>query len=523
MPTSTPTAPAGDLSLTADGILIYPGPERYSGDLLTFDVRPENLDGLDPGQVAVRVLYQGPEDSETVAEATLGHVAFDGIPRARMVWAWDTAGLEGPATLLFAVDPDDLIREGDENPTNNIVTLTVSLLPADRRPSVERQASWATATTDCCVLHYLTGTAADRDLPDLQAMAERAVQHSETRLGLALDEPLEIYFISRVIAHGGYARDHMVLSYLDRQYAVSNLELTVRHETVHILDSRFLTSWSPSILREGLAVWVTGGHFNLEPIALRAAALLDLDWYVPLEDLSNDFYPTQHEIGYLEGAALIEYLVQTYGQEAFWDFYRAFGEVDEREPQADVLDAVLQEQFGVGLAETETAFLRWLEAQPPAPEQARDLQITVYFFDTVRWYQSLYDPTAYFLITWLPNPLVGEERGIEADFLRHPRAPENVALETMLIAARQAQVAGDLDEAEALLEEVNRVLDGGRFLGRAADYLSLVRAVAAAGYETQQITLEGNAARVWAIAGNAWPTLSELHFQQTTTGWTLLQ
>jgi hypothetical protein len=436
-----------------------------------------------------------------------------------MTWAWDTTGLEGEETLTFWIDPEDLIQEGDEDPANNVVTMTVQLLPADERPEVEQRAEWRSVTTDCCILHYLSGTSAERDLDGLITLSEEAVNYAEERLGAQLEEPFEVYFINRIIAHGGYARQHLVLAYLDRHYPGAHLELTIRHEATHVLDALALTSWSPSLLREGLAVWVTGGHFKPEPILPRASALLELDWYIPLEELATSFYPRQHEIGYLEGAAFVEYLVQTYGWDAFIEFYKRFDDIAYETP-VDAIDSVLQESFGVSFEEAEQSFLNWLRANPPLPEHVRDVEDTVYFFDTVRHYQSVYDPTAWFMITWLPNPVVGEERSIEADFLRHPRSLENIALETMLIAAREAQLAESFDQAEALLDTVNHVVDTGIFEGTiAAEYLAIVEAADAAGYEVQQVDLSGTTARVWVIAD--WPDQVELDLQRTASEWVL--
>jgi hypothetical protein len=50
------------------------------------------------------------------------------------------------------------------------------------------------------------------------------------------------------------------------------------------------------------------------------AALLELGWYIPLATISKNVYDQQHDIGYLEGAAFIEYLVETYDFDDFNNF-----------------------------------------------------------------------------------------------------------------------------------------------------------------------------------------------------------
>jgi len=512
---STPT----DLYITPDDVLLYPGPGLYTGDRVTFDVIPRNLDGIGPSDVLVRIYHQTPDGAETVAEGRLGYHTFDGVPRARMTWAWDTEGLEGEQHLTVWVDPDDHIQEGDENPHNNSATIAVYLHPAAARGQPEASATWTTTTTQCCTLHYLTSTAAERDLHTIGAEADEALSHVQSTIHITPTKRLELYLVSRTIGQGGYVtgQGQIILSYLDRNYAGRDIRNVLRHEFTHALDALILVNWPPTLLREGLAVWATGGHFKPEPIPERASALLQLGWYVPLDRLADDFYNYQHEVSYLEGAGLVAYLVEVHGWEGFLRFYTSF---NPSGTAAGALDAALVETFGVGLEETEDGFLRWLEAHPPTPDQVRDLEVTVHLFDTVRRYQQVYEPVAYFWSGWLPNPAEAESRGIVADFIRHPRDPENVALETMLIAAQDALVAGEFDRAEALLGAVNHVLDRGVFTDPlAAEYLEIVRTVAAAGYEAQWIELDGPSARVRAIAD--WPDLVELRLGRTADGWVL--
>ncbi len=513
-PTPTPT----DLYLPPGDVRLYPGPDLYSGDRVTFDVTPRNLGSIDPADLTVRIYLWTEDGPESIAEGVVGYPTFDRVPRARLTWAWDTSGLEGEQVLTVRLDPDDVIREGDEDPRNNAVNLTVRLLPAEERPPIEVAATWATTTTACCEVHYLTGTAAERDLPLILAQADEATDYVETRLQVQQEESFSLYLIGRVIGHGGYAQggDRLVVSYLDRHYAGDNLREVLRHEITHVLDAAGLSPQAPALLREGLAVWVAGGHFKPEPIRKRGAAILRLGWYIPLGDLAEGFYTHQHEIGYAEAAAFVAYLVDTYGRQEFRDFYAGLGTYEGG--PVEVLDGALMESFGRGLDETETDFRGWLEAAPPSSDLERDLEDTVRLFDMLRRYQQVYDPGAYFASGWFPDPVEAERRGIVADFLRHPRAEENIALETMLIVAREALENGEFDRTERLLEAVEGVLEQGDFADPlAATYLGIVRTVAAAGYEVQRIDLEGETATVWAIA--RWPTLEELRLVRTDAGW----
>jgi len=514
-PSPQPSPPSADLSLAPGDVAVYPGPERYSGDLLSFDVTPENLGSIPPSDLLVRLYRLAEGRREAIAEGQVDFPAFDGRARARLTWAWDTHGLVGEQTLVAWLDPDDRIQSGDEDPTNNLLTFTLDLSPALELPPPERGAAWMTETTACCHLHYLSGSAAARDMPTITAAVEESVAEIAGRLGVSPPAPLEIYFLSRVIGQGGYAYDTVALSYLDRHYAGFDLRLVLRHEIVHLLDTLLFQVYPPALLREGLATYLAGGHYKEEAIPQRGAALLQTGRYIPLETLAGDFYAQQHEVGYLEGAAFVACLVDTYGWDRFLRFYASF---EKDLPAAQALGQALEKNFGRGLEETEADFRAWLEAHPPAPEQVRDLEDTIRLFETMRRYQERYDPGANWWSGWLPDPAAGMRRGIVADFIRHPHAPENVALEAMLIAAQENLRAGRLERTEELLDALDRVLRSGVFSGPPeSDYLALVEAAQKAGYEVQRIELADERATVWAIA--RWPYLEELTFYWTAAGW----
>jgi hypothetical protein len=51
------------------------------------------------------------------------------------------------------------------------------------------------------------------------------------------------------------------------------------------------------------------------------------------------------------------------------------------------------------------------------------------------------------------------QKGIVADYLRHPSTPENIALETLLVSADNSLRIGDYARTEKTLEAVNAMLD----------------------------------------------------------------
>jgi hypothetical protein len=117
---------------------------------------------------------------------------------------------------------------------------------------------------------------------------------------------------------------------------------------------------------------------------------------------------------------------------------------------------------------------------------------------------------------------VARQRGIVADFVRHPRAAENIALEAMLNAAGEALHAGEVDRAGELLEAVNAALDTDDLLAAplAADHLHIVHELLLSGYEVQGMRLDAQTAEVAAI--REWPQMDTLTVVRAAGGWQLL-
>jgi hypothetical protein len=123
-----------------------------------------------------------------------------------------------------------------------------------------------------------------------------------------------------------------------------------------------------------------------------------------------------------------------------------------------VIDTGLRQHFGISFADLETAYLKALRAQPFTDNERTDLRLTVEFFDMVRRYQKDLDPSAYFLTAWLPDGSVMRQRGIVADFLRHPNGLDNRLIEFLLVRAQQELFRGDYAGTERTLEWANRIL-----------------------------------------------------------------
>ncbi len=497
-PTATIQQLVPDLSISAADVFLYPVPEIYAGDQVTFQILATVPTPVAADTVPVHIYVDGNE----LVSGTLGWRNLAGDAIGLFEWVWDTTNQIGEHSIQVVLDRDDLIQNGDENPNNNQAMLTAVVQDPALLLPAEANATWVTAETNCCFVHVVSNTAAYRDLTDLLGLVENSFTRASTGLVETLNRKYDVYFIDRVIGQGGYAGSSMVISYLDRQYSSSGLAEVVTHEAVHLIDRQFAPQ-RITFLAEGLAVWVSGGHYKQEDLHQRSAALVQIGRYLPLAQLIDDFYPVQHEIGYLEAAGFISYLIDVYGWDQFKSFYVDVT-YDDAATLSEAMNINLRKYYGVTLGEAEANWLAYLAQVPLQNTTVIDLQTTLRYYDIMRHYQQLYDPTAYFLTAWLPYPQTLEEEGNPADLTRHPETDINIALELMLQEADTVLRNEDHNRANVLLDSVERVLNNdGMFIDPlAVQYLSIVQSAAGQGYEVQQAAIDGNQATIWATRGN---------------------
>jgi hypothetical protein len=427
----------------------------------------------------------------------------------------------------------------DPNLADNRLILPIDLRPRSGLFPPALAADWAFTETQGFRLYYLTHTAAERDLSMLVSKAQAVYgaitgqsegngRTDRASLGIPLDfsnaladndglEPVDIYFLDRIIGHGGYASGAWVaVSYTDRHYAPKNLDLILRHELVHRLDDAIGCRAAPTLLREGLAVYSAGGHYWLESLPRKAAALVrldggkDADPYIPLNLLVENFYTHQHEIGYLEAGAVVAYIVEQWGMEGVENLCRATAEVQGTE--AERLEAGLEQTVGMDLPTFERVWLRWIGGLHPTAQEVAWLELDWALMELVRAYQAQFDPAANFLLGILFSPAEAQSRRITANFTRRPQAPEAIALELLLVMAQNARQVKDLRQIRTYLTEVHTVLERGfPSTGLAADVLAIVHATLARGYEPYQlIQSDGDntvapSYLVYALDHSAWP------------------
>ena len=465
---ATAQPPANPLPAQGSGftVRLHPDGPLYVGDKVSLEVIPPQGRPMNGRSLRVEVEGQG-----TIGIARFAPFGMGARIQATLEWAWDTANLQAGTYLLkFTLMPDGQTWQ-----------MPVELHPRSQVPPPEPGAHWASAATQCCVLYYITGTAAERDLQKLEAMANAQALDVAQAFGKSFTRPIPVVLIPRILGQGGFTSNEIAISYVDGDYAGGDIAMVLHHEMVHWMDAGLGGDLRPTFLVEGLAVYLTGGHFKPEALMPRAAALLSpspgcapvnpgqvpqdggaqpcgLGHYIPLRQLIDNFYTSQHEISYLEAAALIDYMVKTWGWGPFSSFYRDIHPGNHLS-QSAAMDRALQAHFGLTLDELEARFIQALRLEPLKASQVDDLQLTVDYYDSVRRYQQLLDPSAYFLYAWLPSPAQMRQRGIVADFLRGPQAPMNRSLETLLYSADQALLAEEYPLAYQLINSINQALD----------------------------------------------------------------
>ena len=470
-PTPASPYPSGQINL-------FPGPDHYAGDVLTLEIPVHNMvSGLHTLEVTVTI--DGGEPISAKAQVTTNLI--HGTSEILLPYFWDTHEQEGQHT----------VRVQARLPRGTVLDVArpVVILPESERPAHEATARWAKRNTECCSLHYVTGTAAERDIDRLAAFVEQSVSAVSAAFRLAPDQnKLSFFFIDTVWGNGGYANaDGVVIYYVDRDFGPGigdEILTTFRHEVTHHAQWMLETAEAASVLNEGMAVYIGGGHYFTQPIPKRAAALHRLGLHLPLVELAQSNRMQIHEASYLQAAGLVAYLVETYGWEEFLQFYTTIlAEKIDNHHWDTWLAGALQANFGLTVSQLETDYLTWLENIDPG-EQIDNLRLTLRLQEARREYQFQHAP-------FLELYALGDLTKIEQLSLltREASSPEAVAIETLIQSAQQAVFDGDYPTAEIMLAAIEEGIETREF-GHplAADYLAVARTLDEWGYEAQEIS-----------------------------------
>ena len=465
----------------------YPGPAHYEGDQLVFEV---NLDEyVEAGEAPVSLQVDDQNPIEVTGE-------WRG---STLIFSFDTSGLAGEHELTISAKKPGVS-------VNEIYLL--ELLPASQRPEQENVAAWRNEEIECCVLHYITNTAAARDLAWISEVVQEAADEFDQFPDVEFTEKIDIFFIDRMWYNGAFGGAGELLAvYTDRYYGPAQgedgLKTLVRHELGHALFQIFSYG-------EGLSVFLAGGHYKPEPIPERAAALVELGYLGRSSGLTIGY---QHEILYLYQAAIVSYMVETYG----WDRMWAFVDADSQLPQAspEERDQVFRDTFGVSKDEFEQNFYDWVVSHEAA-EQEIDLKLTIELQDLRREYQERFTPEPMFLLGYSEDSFMKPEYLLAN--IREANSPANIATELLIADAQQAIIEGQYEKAQRLVGALMSILASGRLDHHIArEYGSIVYVLAEQGYEIVSLDLDGDIAE--AVVTQNPPQLETVTLQKVNGVW----
>jgi len=487
-PEPTPSYPVLTLEPEDRMMQVYPGPPHYQGDVLIFEINA------------------GRRVEEGEAEVTL---QLDGGYLYEVQGEWDRQ------FLRFPFDTEELIGEHrlEINARQNYVNINRSysfeILPASQRPAQEEDAAWVSRELECCTLHYITDTAAARDIEPLSRTVREAVDGFQSDLQVEVQDRLDIYFIDRMWFNGAFGGPgELLIVYTDRFYGptlgLEGVKTLVRHELGHAVFSHFS-------FNEGLCVYAAGGHYTPHPIPQRAAAMLELGYYDPERGT-----PRRHETKYLYQAGVVNYIIEAYG----WEGLRAFMEADNADGDAfseAARDKLFNQTLGLSREAFYEDYVDWLRSQDPG-EQLEDLELTVELQELRREYQDRYERWPWMLFGW------AEETFARPEYLRvnirEPRTPAHIATELLIADAQRALMDDRYQEVEKLIPVIEDIVDTGRLAHPLArEYGNVVYALAEEGYETVGLELHG--ARAEATVTASPPELEAVTLRKENGRWLL--
>ena len=405
----------------------FPGSPHYVGDVLSARITYTGEGDMGGQEIQIALADEPEQVLDTASFSRFTNQAI-------FYWFLNTENFR-PGHLRFTLEIPE---------TNEKWGTGLNLLP---NPDW-REGAWDSVHTLCCTLHYITGTDSANDLLKLQQIVDERSAEALAQFFpddppdvSFFEEPLGVVLVPIVVGHGGFARDEAVMTYTERNWAGIDFEILVHHEIVHVIDRRVNTEGPrPSLLVEGIAVYYSGGHYRQGDPMLRAAALLEMDMYLPLTEITDDFYAAQHEIGYMQAAALVAYLEGILGREGYLDFYF---NLPEGESPTAIISAGLEAYLGMDLAAVETEFITYLETLEPDDGIKDDVRLTVAVYDMLRRYQTIVFPSAHFRTAWWPPIEPMREAGIVGDYAFREKSPFDIIIENLFLEIHTSFETGD--------------------------------------------------------------------------------
>ena len=435
---------------------VYAAEEPQDFEIEFFPVAPFHVGDV----ISARVTYTGPgeirgkeiqislSDQPGVILSTTRFSQYGN--QANLYWILDTSSYQS-GFIEFTFDIPELERSWQKG---------IYLLP----PIKVAEPEWASIDMQWGKVYYIEGTDAAQDIFQIEETIEETANHALNQFfpaGIPDDNPLEgkidLVLVPAIIGHGGFATDFAVVTYTDRNWVGSSFETITHHEMVHVMDRELNNEGPrPPILSEGIAVYLSGGHYREGDPLLRASALLELGEYIPLEELADEFYNAQHEIAYMEGAALVAYMTEMWGWEEFLEFYF---HLEEAGTSSATLSEALEGKTGKDLWQFENDFTTYLNSFEIDDKVLSDVALTIEVYDTIRRYQTAVIPSAHYRTAWWPPIDKMLEMGMTGDYNNREKAPLNILIENYLIEIQQAFPTHNYKQIENHLDTIDKYLD----------------------------------------------------------------
>lgn len=434
----------------------FPVAPYHVGDILSLRVTYSGAEYISGLEMQISLADQ-PED--VLESATFSRSSRQAI----FFWVLDTSSLE-PGFLAFQL----------KIPEMDLVWQTgVNLLPLVQ----EQTSTWVKHPTNCCTIYYLSGTDAEQDIAMIEQILEQqtaeALSQFQSKIDTGekpLEDPLSLVLIPIVIGQGGFATDIAVMTYSRRNWVGTDFSNIAHHEIVHVLDRKLNDGIRPSLFAEGIAVFLSGGHYRDADPLQRAAALLAIDRYIPLSDFVDDFYAAQHEISYMQAAGLVAYLEKTWGWERFLDFYFSLPDANR---DSESIAIALADQFGITMAELENDYIAYLQSLPIDKTVQENVRLTIETYDMMRRYQQVRIPSAYFRNAWWPPIDKVLEMDIVGDYAWREKAPVDIIIESLFLEIYPALDAGNNQYAEENLKRIAELLDQADSAGQSFSHYGI--------------------------------------------------
>ena len=446
---------------------------------------------------------------------------LDGKHRARFIWANQVPSDTSPFRLTFTLELDEVQALLPYEAAKVSVTIPVTALPDTNLSQPEPDASWAITQTTGFRVHYITGTLAERDLDYILTEAQLAYS-SITQFFGEYSKTVDIYILDRVVGQGGYASsDWVAISYPDRTYSPIDIGSLLRHELTHRLDAAIDCDHAPALLREGLAVFLAGGHYREEPLISKASVVLANGYMIPISSLLSDFYVYQHEVAYLEAAAFVAYIEEEFGWEGIETVCKSASKAQGTDQ--DKMNAAIKAVADINYDSFVRQYRAWLNAQPLSVSDLELFEYELQLMDLMRAYQLTYDPVAHFLEGILFDPQEGERLDIVADFVRSPRSEKAVAIELLLAAGQDAILRQDTKFLSTLIEILESVLlDDNDDTPVFQEIIDIIRYVRAVGLEPYYLTFRGESQyEVAVLSLTNWPQRMVINMDWSGYRWFL--